>query len=45
MILFAHILGVPLEEYALPWIGGAGAGMVMLLASGVRALALKRRIK
>lgn len=46
MIVLAHILGVPVEEYALPWIGsGAGAGVLMVLASGIRNLTLKRRSK
>ena len=34
MIVLAHIFGVPIEEYALPWIGGgAGAGILIVLAS------------
>ncbi len=45
MILLAHILGVPLEEYALPWFSGAGTGMFILLVSGIRSLALKRRMR
>lgn len=46
MIVFAHILGVPVEEYALPLIGsGAGAGMLMMFAAGIRNLTLKRRIR
>jgi hypothetical protein len=46
MIVLAHILGMPVEEYALPWIGsGMGAGMLMMLASGIRTLALKRRVR
>lgn len=45
MIVLAHILGVPVEEYALPWIGGGGAGVLMMLVSGIRTITLKRRIK
>lgn len=46
MILIAHVLGVPLEEYALPWIGsGAGAGLLMVLTAELRNLTLRRRIK
>lgn len=46
MIVLAHILGVPVEEYALPWIGGgAGAGVLMVLVSGIRNIALKRKKK
>jgi hypothetical protein len=46
VIVLAHILGVPVEEYALPWIGsGAGAGMLMVFAAGIRKLTLNRRTK
>jgi hypothetical protein len=34
VIVLAHILGMPVEEFLIPWIStGVGAGMVMLLAS------------
>jgi cell division protein FtsW (lipid II flippase) len=45
MIVLAHILGMPVEEYALPWISGGGAGMLIMLASGIRSLAVKRRMR
>jgi hypothetical protein len=33
MILLAHISGIPVEEFLIPWVGGSfGAAMVMLLA-------------
>jgi hypothetical protein len=34
MIVLAHILGMPVEEFALPWVG-AGVGAGMLLAAFV----------
>lgn len=44
MIVFAHILGMPIEECVLPLIGsGAGAGMVAALYSGIRTLIRSRR--
>ena len=45
MIVLAHILGVPLEEYTLPWISGAGAGVLIVLASSIRRLTFKRRTR
>jgi len=42
-MLLAHILGVPIEEYALPWVSGAGTGMLLVLAAGIRSIAQKRR--
>lgn len=45
MIVLAHIFGVPVEEYALPWIGGGGAGMLTVLAFTIRNLTLKQRVK
>jgi hypothetical protein len=44
-MILAHILGVPVEEYALPWVGGAGTGMFLLLAAGVRSITQKRRTR
>jgi hypothetical protein len=33
MILLAHIMGVPVEEFLIPWLsGGVGATLVALLA-------------
>ena len=29
MIIFAHIMGIPVEEVSVPLASGAGAGMVM----------------
>lgn len=43
MIVLAHILGMPVEELALPWVSGGGAGIFIVLVSGIRVFALKRR--
>jgi hypothetical protein len=33
MILLAHIMGIPVEEFLIPWVsGGLGATVVTLLA-------------
>jgi len=44
-MILAHIFGLPVEEYALPWIGSAGAGMFIVLAAGIRSISLKRRMR
>jgi hypothetical protein len=44
MLVIAHILGVPVEEYALPLLN-SGAGILLVLASRIRRLTLKRREK
>jgi hypothetical protein len=44
MIVLAHIFGIPVEEFALPWVSG-GAGMMMILASihSISSLKTRRR--
>ncbi|HET7814705.1 MAG TPA: hypothetical protein VFL13_10070 [Candidatus Baltobacteraceae bacterium] len=44
MVMLAHILGVPVEEYVLPWIGGS-AGMFIVVASSIRTFTHKRQVK
>jgi hypothetical protein len=35
-MLLAHILGMPVEEFLVPWAGGGmGAAILMLLGSGI----------
>jgi hypothetical protein len=36
MIIFAHIMGMPVEEVFVPLASGAGSGMVMWLAALLR---------
>lgn len=42
-MLLAHIFGVPVEEVAIPWVGGAGASVLIALASGIRTILFKQR--
>jgi len=43
--MLAHIFGMPLEEYALSWVGGAGASIFIVFASAVCSRLLQRRMK
>jgi hypothetical protein len=43
-MILAHIFGIPLEEVLSSWAGtGAGAGMLLLIASTIVCRALERK--
>ena len=46
IIVLAHIQGVPVEEFLLPWLSGAGGLMIVLATSvgGLRLIRTRRKL-
>ena len=43
MIELAHIQGVPVEEFLIPWLSGGAGGLMIVLATSVGGLRLIRK--